>query len=628
MPEAAKEDRADLFEYAYVPSGRSPAFDLAAVTRILGPLDRNALWQIITTIINDRNAPHIQRDTMFALLEKIDPQLRPLFVTFAAEAVAAGGLGQLRRWKSRDLVNFILVGEFDLWRKTLHVTTPGVSAEARTRFEEHLNLVTFATVAGGQPEKVCEILRSYGIKAPERPLPDWLRVMTGYAPEGKTEGVVRLEPDILGELFVLERWAGEFSVDSNTGASQAQTQRLMDVAFAEKHHQTIDFFKRCLDDFPDHPSLGRIADIQIPEGDQAAYGFFMDYSVNMGHVGGILSDAGRTDLSKQCFSQILKQGRCLSRSETAPFQSHYHESLAAALNNLAIAAVEQGDVEAATRDFDEAIALLDAVASAASGDHYERYQFADLLASVLRNRAQCRARGDDIPGAFADLARILDDPDVFDRLRAEALLVRAGLHFRREDDEAALADYEGILGLSGPNLAEQKELATKRLIAPLAIGAARASEGGNEAAALERLDRLVTLTADRPDVRAMALVNRSAVRWKKGDHAGAVDDCTAVLEDPLSPPTQRLKSLLNRGQFFLAQRRLDLAQDDVDSVLATEDATARDRLHALLTRAQIRYVTGNPAGALADVAAITDDPAVDTEVRQAAEGLRARWSPE
>ena len=110
-----------------------------------------------------------------------------------------------------------------------------------------------ATIVGRQTAKQLEEYRKeFGVPLPERLLPDWIRTMTAYALETEpVQGKVTvpgLSPDILGELFVLERLAGAFGADTNQEFCE-QTKRILDVALALNHYATVDFIVRAIRDF-------------------------------------------------------------------------------------------------------------------------------------------------------------------------------------------------------------------------------------------------------------------------------------------------------------------------------------------------------------------------------------------
>jgi tetratricopeptide (TPR) repeat protein len=619
VPEASPEDLADLFEYAYFPSGNVPYGDLAAMTRQLEPLDSVALWRIVTAIMEQRKAPLPDHESTLRLLEKIDPLLRPLFVIFAVDAIAAKGLEGVRKWNRNDLVTFIMRREFELWRRTLLGNR--VDEGTRACFEQHINLVIFATIVSRERGDVCERLRSHGVEVPQRLLPDWLRVMTGYSVETNIDGASPVEPDLVGELFVLERLAGEFGIDSNIEVPRTQTQRLMDVAFALRPYQTIDFIKRSIDDFPDHPSIEYFPEIQIPEGEQAHYALYVDYSVHLSHVASILAREQKIDLAEECYTQLVKQSRRFASEEV--LHHDYLNRLAIALYNRSLMRSRLEDVTGSMSDCNEVINIIDqSVLSQAIGR--EDYQFADLLFRALLVRAELSARSGDILKAQDDVAHVLGDTNASANMRAEALLLRAQLRPDSED-ASKLADYETILALDGRFLEEVQKVATDRAVNLLVEMAYHRYRDRNDEAAIEYFNRLIQLTENRTDLNAMARVDRGLVLWRIGEERGARDDWTAVITDDNSPVEQKRKALVNRSQLLLSRSFLSEALKDVEAVLEDQTASTRDQALARFTRAQIHHFAGYSQGALADITALTSDSSVDHDVQDAVEALRQKW---
>jgi tetratricopeptide (TPR) repeat protein len=624
VPQAHLEDMADFFAYAYDPTGEHLVDTLQRYERQLGPLSSDDLWQIVQTVLGEHGIAPPDRHTTLTLLGHIDPLERPLFAILAADAMGAAGPDQIRRWNRVDLVAFILQREVSLWKERLQLTGPGMTAERRRNFEAHLNLVISATIAGWQTTYACARLRKHAVPVPDRILPDWLREMTGYS-GGEVEATVpSFTPDILGELFILERLSGNFGVDANTQVPREQTQRVLDVALAESMHTTVAFIRRCVEDFPEHPKLECFTAMEIPEGSQASDGLYQDYSVAMQQVAHILQAAGRQELVEKVWTQLIEVGQALP--DSPPGLPDRYRRLATFLHNRAVTRSQHNTYDGAEQDCDEAIAriarLFDGRRS--SVFNVEDYHLVQVRASALRLRAVLRSERHDISGAFADLACILTDPQVDAAERAEALLFRAKLYDDQEDGRAALGDYEEILGMSEPGLEEPKRLAIERAMPVLGQEAHRASQSGDHNTAMQCFDRLLILAHDRPDWQAMVYVDRSEMHLKRGELAEALADCNAVLQAPSAPRDQQLKALVHRSQLYLLQRRFGLAADDVEQILSSADVEVRERSIALLTRAQIRFAEGDRIKALEELWAITRQDDLDPEIRQAAEHLRTR----
>lgn len=624
VPQAHPEDMADLFAYAYDPTGENLADELQRYERRLGPLSTDDLWQIVQTILGEYGIAPPDRATTLALLTQIDPFQRPLFAILAADAIGTAGPDQIRRWNRSDLVMFILRRESSLWKERLQLTEPGAASGRRKNFEEHLNLVIFATITGRQTTDACERLRRHAVPVPDRILPDWLREMTGYSWEDAEETIPSFAPDILGELFILERLSGNFGVDANRQVPREQTQRVLDVALAEAWYETtIAFIRRCVEDFPDHPALGRFTAIEIPEGRQANDGLYQDYSVAMQRVADILRAAGKEELVEQVYTQLIEVGESLSESPGLPDR---YRRLAAFFYNRAVSRNRQNALDGAEQDCDQAIARIARLFQdrESSAFDVEDYPLECARASALRLRAILRSQRGDVSGAFADLECILTDQQVDASTRAEALLVRAGLYLDQEDDRAALGDYEEILEMSGAALDEPQRLAVEGAIPLLWNEANRVSKAGDDGTALQLLGRLLNLSNDRPDLQARARVNRSAIYLRQENWTAAIEDCNAVLQAQDPPLDQQLKARVNRGSAYVKLREFCQASADVEHVLGSVSNAVREWGLAMLTRAQIRHARGDLANAHRDLVTIIDQRALDADLRQRAGRLFAQ----
>ena len=205
-----------------------------AEPRALKPLSPDDLWQTIAFILDDAGKPHPDKGSTLALLTHIDPEGRPLFAALLADALAAGAMPQ--QWNRHILVKNVLGREEANWWKAARVT------------EEDKNLLALATLCGGlergdaHPPVIAERLASF---SPQR-----YRAMTG---ENVAARLAPLQPDIVGELFVLERLSPGKAPDSIIDAFR-------DAAWKENQGAGIpDFLYRAARDFAPHPALQRLA---------------------------------------------------------------------------------------------------------------------------------------------------------------------------------------------------------------------------------------------------------------------------------------------------------------------------------------------------------------------------------
>lgn len=619
--EAFTDGVEELYRYSFVParahnSGAWPDF-----VRRLGTLADDDLWRIIQAVLDKAGTPLPDRQTTLEMLTKIDPLRRPLFAILAAEAIADAGADKMRRWNSDDVVGFILRREFNLWKETLRLTNTTAEPERRRDFEAHLNLLLFATLTGRHKADVLlKTLKEHSVQTPDRIYPDWLRVMTGYSFENTDDIVPPLEPDVLGELFVLERFSGRFGVDANRSIPQAQTQRLLDVALAEYPNETIQFITHCVDDFPAHQALVRLAEIAIPEGDQANYGLYVDYSVVMGQIADRLSRVRRWELAVKFYTRLIAQTQSISAPSS--LVGDRDSRLAANFFNRALAKFRLGEVESAKEDCDEALNIAERLFPRSPSIDYHSV---NIRNSALRLRAEILISMGDSSEAFANLGRILSDPDVSEYDRAEALLIRARFYGDQEERGNAINDCEEVVKMPSPLLSEQRSLAVDSLFPLLLDESVHLFTAGKYQLALKRLNRALELSNDHIERRSKALVNRSNVHLQLGDLTAAIEDCGVVLNAKDAPADQRVKALINRSVAYNNLKQPGLAAHDVEQALATVSVETRDWAIALLSRAHIRYGQGQKADAIEDLLTLTSWHDLDDALRHHVEALLNRW---
>ncbi len=164
------------------------AFDVPL--ELLAPDD---VWSIIEYIVGNRR-DDLKPDQALQTLETIDPQMRPLYAAFMADALASGE--DPRGWERRALVENVLDRErVNYWQRA-EVT------------KADLTLVAVATMTAGYPLDLLPHDESFESadhlpSVREQNLPQRLSAIFGY---DVIEAVPPLEPDILGEVFVLEEW--------------------------------------------------------------------------------------------------------------------------------------------------------------------------------------------------------------------------------------------------------------------------------------------------------------------------------------------------------------------------------------------------------------------------------------
>lgn len=185
--------------------------------RRLETLSDDALWETVRHVA-DAMKPGIdidgERDAVLELLRKTpagergDYQ-RPLYAAFAAETIADRGVQNIRQWSPQDLVESVLGRELIRWKK--HELNA-----------KHVNLAALTTLVRGLDSTALDRLRDehgLGDKIPSQSeyTPSAYHTALGVAnAEGK---IAPLDPDILGELFVLERLSGKSVLDATANWS-------------------------------------------------------------------------------------------------------------------------------------------------------------------------------------------------------------------------------------------------------------------------------------------------------------------------------------------------------------------------------------------------------------------------
>lgn len=180
------------------------------------------------------------------LLNKLDVEHRPLFILFLADALHQGGTQV--KWDSGSLISEVLTRELARW-------------SAQGVLEVDKKLLCFATLAGdidlaeALPPYV-EGLMETAEEVTSPPFAERMAIALMDKHDGKF--IPKLEPDLLGELFVLE------TLDLAETARQkkaASDQALFEAAWRTGLGLgTLAFITRAVQDFPQHKRLGPLVE--------------------------------------------------------------------------------------------------------------------------------------------------------------------------------------------------------------------------------------------------------------------------------------------------------------------------------------------------------------------------------
>lgn len=219
----------------------------------LGPLEDADVWATIRCVLDEAQIARPDREQTLRQLRTIDPDSRPLFVTLAADALAAGR--DLRGWDRTRLLQDVLERErAQMWPEDV---TPG-----------ELNLLALATMCGPLPIAMAERLSQLpGL--PNGFLPDFdpdSAAQTTFRParyvrlagrpliaSEDDEQLPALKPDLIGEFFVLRHLTGE-----GGRVLRVRAERLREAVWNLPRPQLFafgNFIHRCADDFLDEPAL-------------------------------------------------------------------------------------------------------------------------------------------------------------------------------------------------------------------------------------------------------------------------------------------------------------------------------------------------------------------------------------
>jgi hypothetical protein len=483
------DDTRYLLEYMY----GSPK-SLVQAQRPLEPLSLEELWQVMTAVLDVFKKTYPDRELTLKRLEKIDPSRRPLFAIFMAKAIAEHGNENWRSWNQRELLTWVLKREFDSWKKQL---VKGVTPGDRSHrvFEKHLNAVTVATIGGRQTEATLKrYSEEFHVELPKRLLPNYLHNINAYAPRvvpSTPEEIVHpLAPDILGELFILERLAGGFAADSNTSVPAQQTKRILDVAFAMDRFPTVDFIVRTIRDFGTHRSIQAFGQIDVPEGAKTNNDLVTDHAIT---ISNIQEQVTHHALDAPILTGLIAQHRALlARQDQEQVHRNTAYQLAGALYKRGVV-FQESNLQAGRFDFDDAIAVLDVHLNPMSRQDPLCEDMRALWADILIERALNHWKANDSKAAFQDLHDVVKQGDLIPRELAEAYLRRGLFYEKLKDLDKAIGEYEHLMDIEDFRAKLHREIALDRLLRLVLARYFKSRIEGNLDLAEYCLDRLIQL---------------------------------------------------------------------------------------------------------------------------------------
>ena len=227
---------------------------IAAHTRPLRGLSDDAVWDALREAAAasefETDLPADRRDEWVAAFADLDPHRRPLLAAFAGEAIADRSATAITQMDAEELTRRILRRDIELWQR--HHFDLDDAARGR-----HLDALTLSTLIGGVdwddfPRYAPEHLDA------DHVLSEVVRDFVGWGTVSRSE-VPPLEPDLLGELFVLERLRGQFAQGVDANLVRRRSVQVLKAAWSQAPARIGEFIKRATTDWPQHEAIDRLA---------------------------------------------------------------------------------------------------------------------------------------------------------------------------------------------------------------------------------------------------------------------------------------------------------------------------------------------------------------------------------
>jgi tetratricopeptide (TPR) repeat protein len=304
---------------------------------------------------------------------------------------------------------------------------------------------------------------------------------------GAGAALAGLQPDILGERFVLDRL-------SESGIAGQNARALLLAAWSWQPNDVRVVALRCIIDFPGDPAIHTLFD--LPRDTAEARRYWADM------VADLIPYAGESD---DAFAlQQLQELIAIADSHSQ--EQELQEATARADYHLGLPCMFQ-DNPFAIKQFDAAIAR-------AGKDSL-------IVKMAMHNRVILQRVDDESYDPFEVFTMMIDSHDAADELRACAFNNRADLYVERGEHDQAIRDRSEVLAL--------KETAPDRRYIALFRRSRSYSATGDVQAALDDLSRILEIWDITPHQKAEARLERAAImrhleRWDE-----ARTDLEAVL---------------------------------------------------------------------------------------------------
>jgi tetratricopeptide (TPR) repeat protein len=540
----------------------------------LGTVGDNALSNLVSEISVrfgvELSAEQVARTV--ALTKMIDPVGRPLFAMIAAAAQLTG--------TPQGIIGSILQREMARWKMLI--------PNARER-EQALNLLTMTTVIGGftplGPVGTALWNSSVG---PLLPSPHFFddRLFRELAGGSIGESTLpSLQPDLVGEAFVLDRLKG-------TAGMQRSTRELIAAGWVHDPEAVSQFVRRAVADFHGHPAVlilqEQVSDTEVQR---------ESWSRMIADLVTLLGDSEDAQVARNLYSL-----RDLAAEH--PQEVKLQRNRAQAEFNFGNLLFQEGQYEAADEQFSFAIELAE--------------DGSDTQANSLNNRGICRLYVRSDKEGLADFSAVIEMTNASDEVRACAFNNRADL--LRQDGEVAKAvvDRSHVLALEETSY-------NRRFIAHIRRSSEYLELGKTE----EALDDLAAIlsTADiLPEQKMQAHLQRAEILADQNRSAEALVDIEAVMRSPVNFSGTVPHALLLRGQIHWKSGEDELALKNFRAVLEHDDADGSTIAQAYLGGGAILATIGELDEARVALTAAQEHPEASNKLREQASRILSSMS--
>lgn len=524
---------------------------------------RHVFLSFLRTTDSRHTPPNPENRDFWRRLDDLTDHGRALFIGMAAAKFIQEGIENIGKWQRGELLEYSLNKEMDIWKS--------ICEEERLR-DRAKRFISIATACGGidleqydeaAVKDLLATLTRNGIYD-QQTVPDQLFDLAGSM--SGNLGTYSLEPDLLGEYFLRERW--HMPRAAHIARRNAIRNDLLSAWEIDRLGcaQTLN---RLSADFPDS-SLSEWLLILIDEhGDDPVSAELLT----------ILAVDAIFDYGDAAnFDQVANASRAL-RAVAGRFPGHSQIQfrLARGFGN-AMGGFGEHD---RWRDFENAYAELRGVAERFLDDAPIQVELGRGMVTAIANYGR-HARWDDLDSVYQELlelaARFPDSAKMqLERaFGAFNIIVKCGPIGRWEVVAGALRDLD-YLGRRFP-----QDLEIARLLARALANAANLYESGNMRADLDSMDRQIGVVARRfPDDHEIQLQLASTlsiemVATEKSERWGDLDRMYARLEgatsrfrDDRKIQLYFAKGTVNASNAYLKQERLkdlDLAYETLVEV--------------------------------------------------------------